>query len=334
MNDPGRTGPWPPATLPMPDLLGSFPGPFPASPYADDIERQTTGWLDDFPLIGSPGGRKALCNITGQGMARTFPTADRDGLFLCADLLLWLTAFDDTHGEATGAEDPARLARRISECVHLLAGHAFADHALAGHDDPPRAPSVFGAALHQLLTRFGERATPTQYLRLTAHLRDNLFGILWEAHHLDRPDHVTLDDYRAMRPHTVFVRTVMAIADITLGYELTEQQRSSAAVRELEAAVADLAGWINDLASYQKEAAHDGPSPLSLPTLLMRQHGCDLEEAFRLASRMCEERAAVAGLRITELTADGDSPLATHARAIESLASSYVWHIEHARYRS
>lgn len=320
MTDTGRTDP---RTLPMPDLRGSFPGPFPTSPHAEDIERQAVQWLRAFPLISSQKALSALCDITGHGMARTFPTADRDGLFLCADLLLWLTAFDDAHGEAAGARDPARLVRQISECVHLL----------AGHDEPPGGTSVFGAALRDLLARFRERATPTQYLRLTAHLRDNLFGILWEAHHLDRPDHVTVRDYRAMRPHTVFVRTVMATAEVALGYELPERQRSSAAVRELETAVADLAGWINDLASYAKETAHDGPSPLCLPTLLMRQHGCDLEEAFRLASRMCEERAAVAAVRITELTAHGKGPLTEHARAVKSVASSYVWHIDHSRYR-
>ncbi|MFE4372557.1 terpene synthase family protein [Streptomyces sp. NPDC056835] len=329
MNDSDRTGTQLSATLPMPmpmpmpNLRGSFPGPFPTSPYADDIERHTADWLQAFPLISSPGKLKALCNITGQGMARTFPTSDRDSLFLCADLLLWLTAFDDTYGESTGARDPARLIRRISECVHLL----------ADHDEPPGETSVFGTALRHLLTRFGERATPNQYLRLTAHLRDSLFGILWEAHHLDKPDHVTLADYLAMRPHTAFVRTVMATAEITLGYELAEPQRSSAAVREMEAAVADLAGWINDLASYAKETSHDGQSPLSLPTLLMRQHACDLEEAFRLASRMCEERADAAVLRITALTANGNGPLADHARAIKSIASSYVWHIQHSRYR-
>lgn len=318
-----QTGRKDPRALPMPDLQGSFPGPFPSSPHAHDIERQAIQWLDAFPLIGSQGALHALCNITGQGMARTFPTADRDGLFLSADLLLWLTAFDDAHGEAAGAHDPAGLVRRISECVHLL----------AGHEEPPGTRSVFGAALGDLLVRFRERATPTQYLRLAAHLRDNLFGLLWEAHHLHAPDRVTVHDYRAMRPHTVFVRTVMAVADVALGYELTEQQRSSAVVRELETAVANLAGWINDLASYAKEAAHDGGSPLSLPTLLMRQQGCDLEEAFRLASRMCEEQAAMAADRITELTATGEEPLIDHAQAMKSIASSYVWHIDHSRYQ-
>ncbi|MFE4534516.1 terpene synthase family protein [Streptomyces scopuliridis] len=320
MNDAIRT---PARALPMPDLRGSFPGPFPASPHASDIERHAVQWLHTFPLIGSERALGALSDITAQGMARTFPTADRSSLFLCADLFLWLTAFDDAHGEAAGARDPARLVRRISECVHLL----------AGHHEPPGEPSAFAAALRDLLDRFRERATPTQYLRLTAHLRDNLFGILWEAHHLDRPEHITLHDYRAMRPHTVFVRTVMATAEVMLGYELTDARRSSAAVRDLETAVADLAGWINDLASYAKETAHDGPVPLSLPTLLMREHTCDLEEAFRLASRMCEEQATVARARITELAVSEERPLTVHARAVESVVSSYVWHIHHSRYQ-
>jgi hypothetical protein len=314
----------PVSVLPMPDLRGSFPGPFPASPHAKDIERHAVGWLGTFPLIGSQRKLAALCDITAQGMARTFPTADPEGLFLCADLFLWLTAFDDAHSEAAGAGDPAGLVRRISEFVHLLAGDA----------QPTGGASVFGAALGDLLNRFRERATHAQYVNLTGHLRDNLFGMIWEAHHFGGSDQVTLDDYRAIRPHTVFVRTVMATAQIALGYELPERQRSSAPLRELEGAVADLAGWINDLASYAKEAAGGGPAPLSLPTLLRRAHGCDLEEAFRLASRMCEDRAAVARARITELTTGGTEPLGEHARAMESVAASYVWHIEHARYRS
>ncbi|MFD7490862.1 terpene synthase family protein [Streptomyces sp. NPDC059832] len=309
-------------TLPMPDLRDSFPGPFATSPYAGAIEEQTTHWLRTFPLIGSPGEAKALCDITARGVARVLPTADREGVFLCADLFLWLTAFDDVHGEAEGGRDTARLVRRISQCVHLL----------AGHDEPAADDDAYIAALRDLLHRFRERATPTQYLRLTAHLRDNLFGILWEAHHLDRLDKVTLSDYCAMRPHTVFVRTVMATAEVALGYELTEDQRASAAIQELEKAVADLAGWINDLASYAKETDHGGPTPLSLPTLLIRHRECDLEEAFRLASRMCEDRAATARLRITELAVNSKNALADHARAVEAVAASYVWHIGHARY--
>ncbi|MGW8882724.1 terpene synthase family protein, partial [Streptomyces mirabilis] len=226
-------------------------------------------------------------------------------------------------GEAEGGRDTARLVRRISHCVHLL----------AGHDEPTADDDACTAALRELLHRFRERATPTQYLRLTAHLRDNLFGILWEAHHLDRPDQVTLSDYYAMRPHTVFVRTVMTTAEAVLGYELTEDQRASAAVQELEKAVAHLAGWINDLASYTKETDRSGQTPLSLPTLLIRHRECDLEGAFRLASRMCEDQASTARHRLTELAATGKNALTDHAHAMEAVAASYVWHIGHARYR-
>ncbi|MEU2673037.1 terpene synthase family protein [Streptomyces sp. NPDC007164] len=310
-------------TLPMPDLRGSFPGPFATSPYADAVEEQTAHWLRTFPLTGTPGEAKALCNITAQGVARVLPTADRDGVFLCAGLFVWLTAFDDVHGEAEGGRDTARLVRRTGHCVQLLAGH----HAPTAGDD------ACTAALRDLLHRFRERATPTQYLRLTAHLRDSLFGIVWEAHHLGDPGQVTLSDYRAMRPHTVFVRTVMAAAEVILGYELTEEQRASSAVREMEQSVADLAGWINDLASYAKETHRGGPEPLSLPTLLVRHRGYDLEEAFRVASRMCEDQASAARRRITELTTGSKNPLTDHAHAMEAVTASYVWHIGHARYR-
>ncbi|MFE2023187.1 terpene synthase family protein [Streptomyces sp. NPDC059499] len=323
---PLRMPPALPAALPMPDLRDSFPGPFLVSPHVAAIERHTEDWLDTYPLIGSPGALRALRNITSRGIARTLPTADIDSLFLCADLFLWLTAFDDTCGETAGADDLAALVRRSGELIELLAGHH--DERAAGE------PSVFGAALRDLLVRIEERATPTQYLRITAHLRDNLFGILWEAHHLHTPGRITFRDYRAMRPHTVFVRTVMAAAEVALGYELTRQQRSSAAVRELESAVANLAGWINDVASYAKEAADEGPIPLSLPTLLMRENDCDIETAFRQAARMCEEEAAIVRSRITDLTTGSVGESADHARALEAVAASYVWHIEHSRYRT
>ncbi|MGW1412633.1 hypothetical protein [Streptomyces sp. NPDC002403] len=79
------------------------------------MEDQTANWFRTFPLIGSPGEAKALCNIMAQGVARLLPTADRDGVFLCADLFLWLAPFDDVHGEAEGGRDTARLVCRISQ---------------------------------------------------------------------------------------------------------------------------------------------------------------------------------------------------------------------------
>jgi hypothetical protein len=47
---------------------------------------------------------------------------------------------------------------------------------------------------------------------------------------------------------------------------------------------------------------------------------------------MCEDQAATASARITELTTDGEGLLIDHAQAVKSVASSYVWHINHTRY--
>ncbi|GAA2784237.1 hypothetical protein GCM10010441_06450 [Kitasatospora paracochleata] len=309
------------ATLPMPDVSRTFPGPFPTSPHADRIQAHLGQWLHRFPLLGPPDARRTLCDIVAHGVARTFPTAEPDGLVLCADLFLWLTAFDDTYGEATAAGSPARLVRRIQGFVHLLAD-----------GEPPGDAGPFDEALHDLLTRLRTRATAAQYLRVTGCLRDVLFGMLWEAHHLAEPDHVRMHDYLAVRPHTVLVRTLIAVAEVALRYELPDEARNSPAVRQPESAVADLAGLLNDLGSYARESAKGVPNSLNLISLITRAESCDIPTAYAAASRLGEEHAATARHGIGRLATSDSAPLQQHAEALESIACSYIWHIDHARY--
>ncbi|MEV7175697.1 hypothetical protein [Kitasatospora sp. NPDC093679] len=310
------------AALPMPDLSRTFPGPFPTSPHAEDIQAHLEQWLDRFPLLSRPEARHILCDIVAHGVARTFPTAEEDGLFLCADLFLWLTAFDDTYGEATAASSQAQLVRRIRGCVHLLAD-----------GEPPGDAGPFDGALHDLLVRLRARATTAQYLRVTGSFRDVLFGILWEAQQLAEPDHVSMQEYHTMRPHTVFARALIAMAEVVLRYELPEEARNSPAVRLPESAVCDLAGVLNDLGSYARESAKDVPNSLNLIPLITREQNCEVPAAWAAASLLGKERAATARHGLDELAASHSTPLAQHAKALDSIACSYIWHIDHARYR-
>ncbi|MEW2497480.1 hypothetical protein AB0942_28685 [Streptomyces nodosus] len=319
MNHAGITGP---RDLPLPDLSDAFPGPFPSSPHADAVERHLQQWTDELGLLTNHSARRALCNITGQGVARALPAADLDGLELCAELFLWLVAFDDVHGEATAAQDPVLLVDRVAELTRVLAD----DNAPAGSDDP------FTAGLRDLLRRLRARATPTQYLGLAGHLRDNLVGLVWEAHHLNQPDRVTVETYCAMRPYTVFVHTLMATAPMVLSYDLSETQRASDPVRQLETAVVNLASWVNDLASHTREADRLQAAPLSLPTVLMAEHQLGLPQAFETASHLCEEEAAAARRRIRELSGSRVRPLELHAEALETITHSFIWHVDHDRY--
>lgn len=308
--------------LPRPDFTTTFPGPFPAGPHGERTEHRLLEWLEEHPLLPSAKARGVLVNITSHGASRTFPTADADELLLFAKLLLWLTAFDDTHAEGNAVGGPAALVDRISELMPVLAGGG-----------PPRAENPFPAALHDLLTRFRARAGASAYHRLAASLRDTLMGLVWEAHHLARPEEVALATYLAMRPHTVFIRTIMVAGEIVLGYELTDTQRDLAAVRTVETAVANLAGWINDLASYERERERGPQQPLSLPTLLRARHGGTIAEAFARASSMCEDEAAVVRQGITDPAFASSDTLTAHARALEDITHSFIWHTSHARYQ-
>ncbi|MEU2354440.1 hypothetical protein ABZ599_15980 [Streptomyces misionensis] len=310
-----------PAPLTLPDLGVAFPGPFPASSHAATVDRHLRRWAAERDLPVQADELRALCGITSQGIARALPTADLDSLLLAAELFLWLVAFDDTHGEMTAAADPAALAGHIDELTCVLAGNT-----------PTAPPGPFTTALRDLLDRNRDSATPSQYLTLTGHLHGTLLGLLWEAHHLNDPGRVPLHTYRTMRPLTVFARTLTAIAPIVLSYELPERQGAADLVDRSESAVARLAGWVNDLASYSREASRSTVPPLSLPTLLMHERRLQLPDAFAAAARMCEEQAVLARTLIDELSATGSSPLTRHAQALEHIAHAYIWHIDHDRY--
>ncbi|MFD8589891.1 hypothetical protein ACFV1B_10150 [Streptomyces sp. NPDC059637] len=310
-----------PVPLTVPDFGAAFPGPFPTSPHAVTADRRLRRWAAERNLPVPADELRTLCGITSQGIARALPTADLDSLLLAAELFLWLVAFDDTHGEVTAAVDPAALAGHIDELTGVLAGNA-----------PTSPPGPFTTALRDLLDRIRDRTTPSQYLTLTGHLHGNLLGLLWEAHHLTDPSRVSLHTYCTMRPLTVFARTLTAITPITLSYELPDRQGTSDLVDRVETAVARLAGWVNDLASYPREASRSSAPPLSLPTLLRHERHLQLPEAFRAAARMCEEQAVLVRALIDELSATGSSPLTRHAQALKHIVHAFIWHIHHDRY--
>ncbi|MEU9337949.1 hypothetical protein AB0D49_33110 [Streptomyces sp. NPDC048290] len=314
----------PAATVHLPDCTTAFPGPYPTSPHAAHTEAHLRQWLDRFPLIPGDRARTLLAGITGQGMARALPDADPDSLALCAELLAWLTAFDDIHGETANPHQPDRLTGLIDLATALTA---------ALNTDGPLPAGPFPAALDHVLTRLRARARPDHYQRLTSRIRGNLIGIVWEAHHRTRPQDVTLTLYRTVRPTTVFVHTLIACAQLLDDTEPLPDRHQTAVLRGAETAVADLAGWANDIASYPKEAAAQTPTPpLSLVTLLIARDSLTPHAALAEAERMCQERARTARTHLDALAADAREPVRRHARIIEHVAHAYLWHLGHERY--
>lgn len=302
----------------LPDLAATFPGPFPVNPHADHAAEQTRRWLSRFPLL-EPEAAAALCDITCRGVAVTYPEADPEGLALAAALFVWFVGFDDTYAESTAAGDPAAYVRRVGALLPVLGG----GRAPAG--DP------YGQALAELLGRLRERAAPAAYHRLTGDLRDTLTATVWEAHCLADPGSVPLEDYLVLRRYTVLAPAACTMAEILHGLPPDGEPAETEPVRRLREAVADLAGWLNDLASYGRER-RAAAEPLSLPTVLRHARGCDLADAFGEAAVLCEKRAAEARSLIDELTASQDERLGQRARQLRNIVHSYAWHVSHARY--
>jgi Terpene synthase family 2, C-terminal metal binding len=100
---------------------------------------------------------------------------------------------------------------------------------------------------------------------------------------------LTLAAYLELRRRTITVLPMLDVLERTGHAHLVEGPRVDARLRDLRWAVADVAGWANDLASQADDEAADQDN---LVALLTRQDGCPAAVARVRAAVMIEERRA------------------------------------------
>ncbi|WP_374112128.1 terpene synthase family protein [Pseudonocardia sp. TRM90224] len=203
----------------------------------------------------------------------------------CADargrrtLFAWATAFDDTFAEVSAS------GKMTAEIIGAMA---------AALEIPPADPEPdrFAAALADGVGQLRAVMLPEQVDRIVEAMRGILVAQLWEAR-VD-PAVVSLDEYIAMRPHSTYATLMESFVEPTNNFHLSDSVRRRPTVRRVIDACNNLMGWVNDLGSFAWEDTRGDGLPLALPTLVARDRGCTLAEAFALVSRMCDDEAAAA----------------------------------------
>ncbi|MFF8415031.1 terpene synthase family protein [Streptomyces omiyaensis] len=282
----------------------TYPHLFPSgcSPHVPGVDEHTRTWLDTTAITdaGDAGARLKATRV-GHIVARLYPAAPADLLELAADVFAWLVAFDDTHVEATDVSAES-LAPRIASFIQVL------------ETGTPSTPDAFTTALADLAGRIRDLMTPAQAERVLAGLKEVFLAMLWETTTHRRP--ITLTEYRAMRPHTVFGHFATTLVEPCAGLELTAAAHTDPRVRRLVHGLATLWAWTNDLDSYRTERQALGSEPQTLPGILGREHGLTENEAFAKARLMCDAQAAEVHRLITELAASPEPALPDYALAL------------------
>ena len=281
-----------------------------SSPLADAVDGHTLAWIDERRLVVSDDGvgARVMAARVGRIAALIYPAAERELLELAADLFAWLSCFDDLHVEAS--PDPARASRTGSAASFIASFVGVVE----SRERPADGAPAFTTALVELMERLRDLVTPAQAERVGSRLVSLFLAMLWEGTTAGRV--VGLDEYAAMRPHTVFGYLAGALIEPCAGLDLPADVHARTPVRRLLRATALLWGWTNDLYSFAYEYQELGSLPRTLPWVLQHAHGVGLDEAFVRASAMCEEEALLAHELITRLSRSATPGLSRYSEAV------------------
>ncbi|MFJ6770692.1 terpene synthase family protein [Kitasatospora sp. NPDC091257] len=158
----------------------------------------------------------------------------------------------------------------------------------------PQAGGVHTAALAGLWGRTATGMPAGWRARFTADYTDFLDASEQEATLRRLGVRLPLADYIDLRRRTITLLPLLDVLEATGHALLPQDPRIDARVADLREALADIAGWVNDLASGgEDEAARQD----NLVTAIARQHRCPVPKARAQAAAMVEDRQS--GFRST-----------------------------------
>ncbi|MFE2727314.1 hypothetical protein [Kitasatospora sp. NPDC059327] len=266
---------------------------FPSSvnPHADEVEDHARAWLESHQLLAEPRVRERFHKTRlGDSLGFCYPEASLEVLTCAGELLSWITVFDDTFAYVTASAD---VARAIPELIGAIEGA------------PAREETGFAAALGSSLASIRRTVDPVHADRIVQALRTDLLAQYWELG--ANRNAVSLDEYLAVRPRTVYATVLESFAEPAGNWHLTDRVRRLPDVHRVITAALNLLGMCNDLVSYPWEIAMGETELCSLVPLLMHDRGYGTADAFIEASRLCDQQARDAHDALARIES-GDNP--------------------------
>jgi len=249
----------------LPSLYCPFPQTL--SPYVEDAEQHTTGWVRQFNLLPDPIAFRRFCMARfGSLAAATHPQASRAALDLIADWCSWLFILDDQCDESGLGARPDDLVALHRRLLALLRG---AEPSI--HDGP------LALGLCDLRPRTLAYGNTAWMRRFTAQIENYFAAGVWEASNRARGDIPDVATYVAMRPYTGGIFAYVELLNATAGVELPPSIRKHPVVQQLTCLANNVICWANDILSYAREQAQGDVHNLVL--VLQREQRLTLQQA-------------------------------------------------------
>lgn len=289
-------------------------------------ERQAREWLQRHELASDTKIRDRIEGIhVGAAFVMLFPNGTREIQDLASDIFTWITAFGDVlvDGRESRDRDFTALMLHLSELLH-------------GSTDAGTTPSTgFAAALADILRRSEKLLPPEHGRRVKQSLNSFVMTQNWHVSMLANAIRPDLADYVVARRHLVGGWALIALLGPLENFRFCERLYRDPCAAELNKAVCDLLAWLNDLRSYERES-RAGDADLSLPSIIMQDRNCTVQESLEIVAEMCDTQVVGAERLVARLRRDGDREMTDYGELVCGLMGHIAhWHAAIAadRYR-
>jgi Terpene synthase family, metal binding domain. len=260
----GETG----AGLVSPGLLGEV--------RAEKTGAAVLAWARDLSLVvdAFEEGRLLAMRL-GKLAELAVPEASDADLELTAQWAAFICLVDDRFDRSRVDIRPEEVASLFTRLLNVITG------------GPAGSVSGIEQALDDLWRRTAPRMSTQWRERFVADYRD--FALAMQEEAAGRTDRVPmgLSDYVLRRRRTITALPLADILECTAGAPWPGLPMGEDLKRALRRAVADVAGWSNDLVSAEDDLREDRDN---LVTVLSRERGCSLSSAREQATAMRDDR--------------------------------------------
>lgn len=296
-------------------------------PKVDAIEKRAIDWIDRCALCESDAERGwVVATNSAEFYARFVPDGVEDNVLAAALWVYWGFAFDDARCDNGPLSTRPAAFRALASQLQLIL-------------NAPKATTIdstdrFVLSLRDIALTLRRHATPQQLRRFSEAHRHWLSCVAWQISNQTRGHMPDLAEYTAMRLGSCGGPPTLALLEIANAMEVPAAEMQSPAVRALTAMVWLVAGWDNDLHSYNKEA-HQQDSDQNVVNVLVHHHGQSIEQALLSAVAM-RDRVMHLFLRLREKTlTHASEPLRSYLMSLgHGIRGNIDWALRVPRYTS
>lgn len=258
-------------------MLDGYTPPYPhmrlpqaRGPYSAELETEALRWAKARGMMHSPRLRKGMHTMAlGELAARTHPFASWDKSRIIVHWLAWYGYIDDLYDEVTISKDATAYQQMLNETGTILAS-----------TDPLSCPatSITTRATAELWHDIIPGFSPAWRERMAGDLMDWLEVYGRESQHRAEEHQLELESYLDFRQRSSSMYSVLNLVEYDQGFELPPHLVPGP-YRDMMSTSVDLAAWVNDVYSIEKELALDDFH--SAVIIISRTHGCTLQEAAK-----------------------------------------------------